>query len=143
MGSNDQEMVKIAREYFKRADQGRPDILELFHEDAEIHFPKFGFGFGRNSFLKMVKGFEGVLEYIQHDYGGLRFIPSAEYLIVEGTSKGRMSDKAWAGGKTPGGRFCNVFKFRDGRISSLHIYLDPDYVGEDEVRFRWGKNRKW
>jgi hypothetical protein len=33
-----------------------------------------------------------------------------------------------AGGKTPGGRFCNLFKFRDGRISSVHIYLDPDYT---------------
>ncbi|PYU50807.1 MAG: hypothetical protein DMG53_02535 [Acidobacteria bacterium] len=44
---------------------------------------------------------------------------------------------------TPGGRFCNVFKFRDGRIMSLHIYLDPDYTGEDEARFRWRKNRKW
>lgn len=51
------------------------------------------------------------------------FIPSADYLIVEGTSPGRMAGKSWAGGKTPGGRFCNVFKFRDGRISSLHIYL--------------------
>ena len=39
MGSNDQEKIKIAREYFMRADQGRPDILELFHEDAEIYFP--------------------------------------------------------------------------------------------------------
>ena len=49
----------------------------------------------------------------------------------------------WAGGKTPGGRFCNVFKFRDGRIASVHIYLDPDYTAEDEARFRWGKNRHW
>jgi hypothetical protein len=84
-----------------------------------------------------------VLEYIQHDYDRLNFIPSADYLIVEGTSQGRMSGKLWAGGKTPGGRFCNVFKLRDGRISSLHIYLDPDYTGEDEARFRWGKNRQW
>jgi hypothetical protein len=43
MGANDQERIKIAREYFMRADQGRPDILELFHEDAEIYFSKFGF----------------------------------------------------------------------------------------------------
>ena len=92
---------------------------------------------------EMVKGFEGVSEYIQHDYDRLNFIPSADYLIVEGTSQGRMSGHSWAGGKTPGGRFCNVFKFRDGRILSLHIYLDPDYTGEDEARFRWGKNRKW
>ena len=98
---------------------------------------------GRNSFLEIVKGFEGTLESIQHDYDRLTFIPSADYLVVEGTSQGRMSGKSWAGGKTPGGRFCNVFKFRDGRISSLHIYLDPDYTGEDEARFRWGKQRQW
>jgi len=53
MVPNDQEKIKIAREYFTRADQGRLDVLELFHEDAEIYFPKFGFGFGRNSFLEM------------------------------------------------------------------------------------------
>jgi hypothetical protein len=64
MGSNDQEKIKIARECV-RVDHGRPDILELFHEDAEVYFPKFGLGFGRNSFLEMVKGFEGTLEYIQ------------------------------------------------------------------------------
>jgi hypothetical protein len=34
--SYDQEKIKIAREYFMRADQGRPDILELFQEDAEV-----------------------------------------------------------------------------------------------------------
>ena len=91
----------------------------------------------------MVKGFEGVLEFIQHDYDRLNFIPSAEYLIVEGTSQGRMSGKSWAGGETPGGRFWNVFKFRDGRVSSLHIYLGPDYRGEEEARSRRRKNRKW
>jgi hypothetical protein len=50
--SDDQEKIKIAREYFMRADQGRPDILELFQEDAEVYFTKFGFGFGRNSFFE-------------------------------------------------------------------------------------------
>jgi hypothetical protein len=118
---DDQEKIKLAREYFTRADQGRPDILELFQEDAEVHFPNFGFGFGRNSFLEMVKGFEGALEFIQHDYDRLRLIPSADYLIVESTSHGRMSGKSWAGRKTPGGRFCNVFKFRDGHIESAHL----------------------
>ena len=38
MVANDQEKIKIAREYLMRADQGRPDVLELFHEDAEIYF---------------------------------------------------------------------------------------------------------
>jgi len=88
-------------------------------------------------------GLEESLEYIRHDYDSLTFIPSGDYLVVEGTSYTKISGKSWLGGKTPGGRFCNMFKFRDGRISSVHVYLDPDYTGEDEARFRWGKNRHW
>jgi ketosteroid isomerase-like protein len=140
---NEQAQINIAREYFLRADQGRADVLDLFTPDAELYFPKFGFGFGRESFFEMVKGFTGVLEMIQHDYDSLNYMPSGNYVMVEGTSHGKMNGKIWQGGKTPGGRFCNVFKFRDGLIVSLHVYLDPDYTGEDELRFRWGKNRSW
>jgi ketosteroid isomerase-like protein len=140
---SDHDNVDIAREYFLRADQGRADVLELLHEDAEIYFPKFGISSGRDSLLEMVRGFQGSLEFIRHDYDTLRFIPAGEYVAVEGTSKGKMSGKSWTGGSTPGGRFCNVFRFRDGKIASLHVYLDPDYLGEDEPRFRWGKNRSW
>ena len=143
MSFGDEDKIVIAREYFIRADQGKPDLFDLFTDDFEFYFPKFGFGVGKESFLEMVKGFDGILESIQHDYDDLIFIPSGDYVIVEGTSHGKMSGKSWAGGKTPGGRFCNVFKFRDQKISSLHVYLDPDYTGDDEARFRWGKNRKW
>jgi len=143
MSLNDQDKIAVAREYFIRADQGHADVLDLFDEDAEIYFPKFGFGYGRQSLFEMVKGFEGVLNYIRHDYDNLIFIPSGDWLVVEGTSQGEMSGKFWAGGKTPGGRFCNVFKFRNERIISLHVYLDPDYTGDDKARFRWGENRRW
>ena len=143
MTLNDQGKITIAKEYFIRADRGRPDIFELFDEDAEIYFPKFGFGFGRHSLFELVQGFEGSLEYIRHDYESFTFIPSGDYLVVEGTSRGKMSGKCWEVGQTPGGRFCNLFKFRDGRISSLHVYLDPDCTGEDQTRFRWNKNRHW
>src|SRR5689334_296593 len=83
MATTDQEKIKIAREYFMRADQGRPDVLELFHEDAEIYFPKFGFGFGRQLFFEMVKGFEGALESIRHDYDGMTFIPSEAISLLK------------------------------------------------------------
>src|SRR5712671_5841329 len=136
---SDRDKIKIAQEYFLRFDQGRPEVLELVHDDVEIYFPKFGFGSGRQSLFEMAKGFEGVLEFILHDYEGFTFIPSGDYLVVEGTSRGKMGGKSWEGGKTPGGRFCNVFKFRGDRIASVHIYLDPDYTSDDEARFRWGK----
>jgi len=140
---SDQDKISVVRRYFVLADQGRREVLDLFHEDAEIYFPKFGFGSGRDSLFDIVKGFEGILEYLQHDYDGMNFIPAGDYLVVEGTSHGKMWAKTWSGGTTPGGRFCNVFRFRDDRLSSLHIYLDPDYTGDDEPRFRWGKDRKW
>ena len=74
----DDKRIDAARDYFKLADQGRPDVLELFHEDAEIYFPKFGFGFGRQSFLEMTNGFAGTLEFIRHDYDALTFIPAGD-----------------------------------------------------------------
>jgi hypothetical protein len=55
-----------------------------------------------------------------------------------------MLGRTWKGGETPGGRFCNVFEFRGERIARVNVYLDPDYLGEDEARFRWGrKDRRW
>ncbi|RZM21074.1 MAG: nuclear transport factor 2 family protein, partial [Pedobacter sp.] len=132
----DQEKIAIAQEYFSKADQGSLEILDLFHQDIELYFPKFGFGFGKESFLEMIKGFGGSLESILHDYENLHFMPSGDFLIVEGTSKGVLNGKSREGGKTPGGRFCNVFRFRDNLIIGVHVYLDPDYTGEDEQRFR-------
>ena len=73
--SQDDKRIQVTREYFRLADQGRREVLELFHDEAEIYFPKFGFGFGRESLFEMVKGFDGVLEFIQHDYEKLTFIP--------------------------------------------------------------------
>ena len=41
-------------------------------------------------------------------------------------------------------RLCNVFEFRGDLICRMHIYLDPDYGGEDKDRFLWGEGgRKW
>lgn len=144
MSLADEEKIAIAREYFRLLDSGDPKLMDLFHEDATFYFPKFGVGLGRASILEMVKGFSGVLEWIRHDSASLVFIPSADRIAVEGVSAGRMTGGAWKGGETSGGRFCNVFEFRGDRIVRLHVYLDPDYLGEDAPRFRWGReNRRW
>jgi ketosteroid isomerase-like protein len=143
MSLSDEQKVAIAREYFRLADAGDPRVLDLFQEDATFYFPKFGVGRGRLSIPEMVAGFAGVLEWIRHDYASLTFIPSGDRVAVEGVSAGKMAGGTWKGGETPGGRFCNVFEFRGERIARLHVYLDPDYLGEDEARFRWGRQRSW
>jgi ketosteroid isomerase-like protein len=143
MSLSDEGKIAIALEYFRLFDAGDPKLVELFHDDATFYFPKFGVGRGRLSVLEMVKASAGVLEWIRHDYANFVFIPSADRLAVEGTSAGKMARGAWKGGETPGGRFCNVFEFREERIARLYVYLDPDYLGEDEARFHWGRVRAW
>ena len=120
-------------------DQGRPEILDLFHEDAEVYFPSSESAADVGQLFEMIKGFEGAIEFIEHDYERLNIMPSGDYVVVEGTSKGKLSGKTWAGGKTPGGRFCNVFKFRGDRIASVHVYLEPDYAGEDAASVQMGQ----
>src|SRR5258706_9174193 len=135
--------IALAKEYFIRGDARRPDLLALFHPDFQLYFPKFGIGRGPESFLKMVSGFTD-LESIEHDFSTYTFIGKGSHVVVEGTTRGRMKGKSWAAGETPGGRFCNVFEFRDGLIARVHVYLDPDYLGEDDARFRWGREgRVW
>jgi ketosteroid isomerase-like protein len=144
MSLSDEAKIAIARDYFRLADAGDPRLMELFHEDATFYFPKFGIGHGRTSIFDMVKGFAGILEWIRHDQTTFVFIPNGDRIAVEGLSSGRMSGGAWSGGTSPGGRFCNVFEFREERIARLHVYLDPDYLGEDAARFRWGRTgRQW
>jgi hypothetical protein len=76
--NSDDQRIKAAQDYFRLADQGRPELLDLFHDDAEIYFPKFGFGVGRQSLFEMIRGFVGTLEFIQHDYNALVFIPAGD-----------------------------------------------------------------
>jgi hypothetical protein len=68
--------------------------------------------------------------------------------VVEGTSSGKLKNGAtWKAGETPAGHFVNVFEIKNGKISRMYIYLDPDYAGADKERFIWGETltngRKW
>ena len=147
MAVNDESerKIELAKEYFRRGDAGRSDVVELFTEDFQFYFPKFGIKRGKGALFDMVSGFTDVLASIKHDFTNYNFIPAGSLLAVEGTTEGTMTDgKAWSGGQTPGGRFCNVFEFRGDLICRIHVYLDPDYTGEDEARFRWGRDaREW
>jgi hypothetical protein len=137
--------VSIAREYFRRLDVRSPTILDLFTEDAQLYFPKFGVGRGRAAILDAMSGIGTRVESSEHNSDTFTFIPFGNLVAVEGTTRGVLKNgKRWAAGETPGGRFCNVFEFRGELISRVHIYMDPDYGGEDADRFLWGRSgRTW
>lgn len=144
--SQKSDLVAVAVEYFRRSDAGRADIVDLFTDDVQIYFPKFGVGQGKAAYFDLAKGLLSVLASLAHDIDDFRCVASGNTVVVEGTTYGAAKDGAqWAGGKTSGGRFCSVFEFRDGLISRMHIYLDPDYLGANTAGFLWSddKSRRW
>ncbi len=137
-------MIEAVQEYFTRSDAGRPDALELFTDDVQIYFPKFGITRGKSGLLELAEGLFGTLGELGHDLSTFTVHVAENTVVVEGTTRGRdRAGNPWSGGETPGGRFCSVFEFRDGLIGRMHIYLDPDYTGPDRDRFLWGTDRRW
>jgi hypothetical protein len=143
--TNGDTAVKVAKDYFARLDAGNPRLVELFTEDAQIYFPKFGTGRGHSALLEVLTGLGGAIQSVQHLSDSFVYTLAGNRLAVEGATRGVLkSGTRWAAGETPAGRFCNVFEFRGALICRMYVYLDPDYGSEDERRFLWGvKGRTW
>jgi len=136
--------AETALEYYKRVDAGQDDLLDLFDENFELFFPKFGIARGKAAFGSLATGLFGSLNSIAHDQ--LRVIDAGDTVVIEGTTHGATIDGTeWKGGETPGGRFCSVFEFGGGLITRMFIYLDPDYGSHDKDRFLWNDvpGRTW
>ena len=137
-------LIEIAKEYFRRVDAGGAGLADLFTDDIELYFPKFGVAKGMDAFGALAAGLFTRISRISHDMDSLLCVANGDDVIIEGMTRGAMQNgSSWAGGHTPGGRFCNVFHFRDGKIDRVHIHLDPDYGGLDSAGFLWGTERTW
>jgi hypothetical protein len=131
--------IEAATEYFRRIDRGDPTILDLFTDDVEVYFPKFGVGYGKAEFMEVANGLMGSLKSIRHDIDRLTFHVAGEHLIVEGFESGVMADGTpWPIEGRSEGRFANVFAFDGDLIRRLYIYADPDFASTHEERFLWG-----
>jgi ketosteroid isomerase-like protein len=140
----EQAMLVAVKQYFVRADAGRADVLDLFTDDVQIYFPKFGIATGKAAFGDLASGLLGSLKSIAHYIEDFNYVVGSNSIVVEGTTHGVDREGVeWSGGKTAGGRFCSVFEFRGPLIARMHIYLDPDYTSRDENRFHWGRDRRW
>jgi hypothetical protein len=140
----EQTMLAAVRQYFVKGDAGDASVFELFTDDIQIYFPKFGIATGKAAFGELATGLLGSLKSIAHNISDFKYIVGSNSVVVEGTTHGADRESAeWSGGKTAGGRFCSVFEFRGPLIARMHIYLDPDYTGRDENRFLWGRDRRW
>jgi hypothetical protein len=132
----------VALEYLKRLDQGK-DFFDLFSDDAQVYFPKWGIANGLEEVQQMFSDLASILKSIRHDYAYFNYISQGDHLVVEGTSYGVTADGTeWRAGVTQAGRWCDVFEIRDFKIQRLFIYLDPDYAGADTARYPWLRRKE-
>ena len=143
LAMTDEQRKSVALEYLKAFDNGGVtstggSILDLFAEDAQVWFPKWGLANGKEEIGRLFGDVGATIVSIRHDYANFNWIMTGTDLFaVEGTSYGEHEDGMWRAGITHAGRWCDVFEVRDFQIQRCVIYLDPDYAGGDKARYPW------
>lgn len=127
--------LETIRTYFRRVDARDPALLELFTDDVEFFFPKFGAARGKAAIVEFGARLGRFLDTLEHDIDGLKFIVAGDVIAVEGREWGTMKNGVrWPDENISQGRFCNVFVFEGSLISRTYIYVDPDFTSEDRER---------
>jgi hypothetical protein len=143
MTMTDEQRKSVALEYLKAFDNkgvtsSGGSILDLFADDAQVFFPKWGLANGKDQIGQLFTDFGGGIKHILHDYAAFNWIMTGtDVFAVEGTSAGEHKEGPWRAGVTHAGRWCDVFEVRDFLIQRCFIYLDPDYAGRDTSRYPW------
>jgi ketosteroid isomerase-like protein len=136
---NDEQRKAIVLEYSRRLDAG-PPFFELFDDDAEVYFRKWGMATGRQQFEALFAGLSRIISRSKHDLAYMNVVQQSDMVVIEGTSSGTSaSGKEWRAGKAAAGRWCDVFEVRDSRIQRCCIYFEPDCDGVDVERYPWPK----
>ena len=90
----DEQRKSVALEYLKAFDNkgvtsSGGSILDLFAEDAQVFFPKWGLATGKRQIGQLFTDFGGGIRHILHDYATFNWIMTGtDTFAVEGTSAG-------------------------------------------------------
>ncbi|MFU1555129.1 nuclear transport factor 2 family protein [Aeromonas sp. A04] len=128
-------LVDIVVEYFEKVDAGDPSYLDLFSENVDFFFPKFGLAKGKDALVEFGNRIGSSLTSIWHGIDGFKITTAGNTVIVEGQEGGVMSDgTSWPDNNISMGRFCSVFEFTGKLISRMSVYVDPDFPSRDVAR---------
>lgn len=128
-------LVDLVINYFKKVDAGDPSYLDLFSEDIDFFFPKFGQVKGKKNLIEFGNRIGSSLISIWHNIDGFQITTAGNKVIVEGQEGGIMSDgTSWPDNNVSIGRFCSVFEFEGKIISRMYVYVDPDFPSRDLER---------
>ena len=100
----DEDRKALVVEYLKAFDRAGVtedggSILDLFADDAQVYFPKWGVARGREQIGQMFGDVGGTLKAIEHHYDEFNWVfTGGDVLAVEGTSHGEHRDGPWRAG---------------------------------------------
>ncbi|MCD9032777.1 nuclear transport factor 2 family protein [Luteimonas sp. Y-2-2-4F] len=127
--------IETVRSYFRKVDAKDPSLLDLFTDDVEFFFPKFGLARGKAAVGEFGRRIAAEAARLTHDIEGLVFTVDGDRIAVEGREWGETADgRPWPDGEVSQGRFANVFEFDGPLIKRTFVYVDPDFTGEDRRR---------
>lgn len=127
--------IETIRDYFRKVDAKDPSLLDMYTDDVEFFFPKFGVARGKAAIAAFAERFTKDAVKLSHDIDGLVFTVDGDRIAVEGHEWGMTEDgRAWPDGEISQGRFANVFEFDGPLIKRAFIYVDPDFTSEDRQR---------
>ena len=99
----DEQRKSVALEYLKAFDNEGVtstggSILDLFADDAQVFFPKWGLATGKKQIGQLFTDFGGGIRHILHDYATFNWIMTGtDVFAVEGTSAGECAGRYMAG----------------------------------------------
>src|ERR1700719_2600893 len=96
----DEQRKSVALEYLKAFDNGGVtsaggSILDLFAEDAQVYFPKWGLANGTKDIGQMFGDVGATLTSIVHHYSHFNWVIAGDTVVCEGTSHGEHRDGPW------------------------------------------------
>jgi hypothetical protein len=122
---NDEQRKAIVLEYSRRLDAGSP-FFELFDDDAEVYFRKWGMATGRQQFEALFAGLSRIISRSKHDLAYMNVVQQGGVVMIEGTSSGTSaSGEEWRAGVTSAGRWCDLFEVRDFKINAAPSTSSP------------------
>src|SRR4026209_2485265 len=107
----DEQRKSIALEYLKAFDNkgvtsNGGSIMDLFADDAQVFFPKWGLATGKAQIMRLFTDFGGEITHILHDYATFNWIMTGtDTFAVEGTSFGEQKNGPSRAGRTHAGRW--------------------------------------
>lgn len=131
------DQLALGKQFLQRQDSGG-NVFELMTDDVVVTFPKWGAARGKSELQRMYAELSPYLRSTAHHPESFRCLVGIDEVCISGVSSGALADgRTWEPDGGCRGQFCVWFTFRNDKVSSITVYIDPDYVDGTSDYYPW------